>query len=258
MPVKEENIGAITVITVDRLEAHNAVNSETALALSQAIERFRTNNESHVMVLTGSGKKAFCAGADLKEIPKLLGDDEFCDSVGPMGFAKLDPGKVTIAAIDGYCFAGGLELAGWCDFRIASENSEFGALNRRWGVPFFDGGTQRLPKIVGLSNALWLMETGIRIDARRAKEIGFVQEIVAQGKSLERAVHLAEHIAGYPQESLRGDRRLVLESSGHPLASGLHEEDEGRRISLQNSEMFDRLEAFASGDRPMPPVPKDQ
>ncbi|MCZ9880633.1 enoyl-CoA hydratase-related protein [Arthrobacter sp. B2a2-09] len=257
MTVNEESDGAVTILTIDRPEAHNAVNSETAVALAAAIGRFKNNDQSHVLVITGSGPTSFCAGADLKDIPSLLGNEPFCDSVGPMGFAKLDPGKVTIAAINGYCFAGGLELAAWCDFRIAEAHSEFGALNRRWGVPFFDGGTQRLPRIVGLGNALWLMESGIRIDANRAREIGFVQETVPTGQALSRAITLAKHIATYPQESLRGDRQLVLESGGYGLAEGLPLEDEARRKSLANEDMLERLTAFASGERPAPPRPEE-
>lgn len=256
LTVREEHDGAVTVLTLNRPEAHNAVNYQTALALAAAIERFKNNDDSHVLVITGEGPTSFCAGADLKDIPQLLGDEKFCDEVGPMGFAKLDPGKVTIAAINGYCFAGGLELAAWCDFRIADEHAEFGALNRRWGVPFFDGGTMRLPSIVGLSNALWLMESGIRIDVRRASEIGFIQETVPTGQALNRAVTLAKHIATYPQESLRGDRQLVLESGGYGLIEGLPREDQGRRNSLANAEMLERLAAFASGQRPAPPRPE--
>ena len=127
MTVKEEHDGSVTIVTINRPEAHNAVNMETAAALAAAIERFKHDDRSNVLVLTGSGPKSFCAGADLKDIPALLTNDKFCDSVGPMGFAKLDPGKVTIAAINGYCFAGGLELAAWCDFRIAEAQAEFGA-----------------------------------------------------------------------------------------------------------------------------------
>jgi enoyl-CoA hydratase len=253
MTVQEERDGAITVVTIDRPRAHNAVDHDTAVALAAAIERFADEDEASVLVLTGSGPTSFCAGADLKGIPQLLGDDEFCTSVGPMGFAKLDPGKPTIAAINGYCFAGGLELAAWCDFRIAEEQAEFGALNRRWGVPFFDGGTQRLPRILGLSNALWLMESGVRIDVQRAHELGFVQEVVPTGHALARAVELARYIAGYPQASVRSDRRSILDSGGHGLSQGLALEDDARRRSLSDGVMLDRLQAFAHGDRPTPP-----
>lgn len=255
MTVKEEHDGAVTIVTINRPEAHNAVNMETAAALAEAIERFEHDERSHVLVLTGSGATSFCAGADLKDIPGLLTNEEFCDSVGPMGFAKLDPGKVTIAAINGYCFAGGLELAAWCDFRIAEEQAEFGALNRRWGVPFFDGGTLRLPRIVGLGNALWMMESGVRFDAQRAREIGFVQDIVATGEALTCTVELAHHIAGYPQESLRADRRAILASGGYRTEEGLALEDDYRRASLDNPEVMQRLDAFAKGERPEPPRP---
>lgn len=255
MPVKEENDGDVTILTIERPEAHNAVNAETAVALASAIQRFGRNDESNVLVLTGSGSTSFCAGADLKDIPRLLADAEFCDSIGPMGFAKLDPGKVTIAAVNGYCVAGGLELAAWCDFRIADEQAEFGALNRRWGVPFFDGGTLRLPRIVGLSNALWMMESGARFDATRAREIGFVQDVVPTGEALPRAVDLAHHIARYPQESLRADRRSILASGGYRTDEGLALEDDYRRSSLDNPEVMERLEAFARGERPESPRP---
>ncbi|MFD9667599.1 enoyl-CoA hydratase-related protein [Rhodococcus sp. NPDC059968] len=255
MTVTEDNDGAVTVLTINRPEAHNAVNMATAAALAAAIERFKHNDQSSVLVLTGGGSKSFCAGADLKDIPGLLTNEEFCDAVGPMGFAKLDPGKVTIAAINGYCFAGGLELAAWCDFRIADEHSEFGALNRRWGVPFFDGGTLRLPRIVGLSNALWMMESGVRFDAQRAREIGFVQDVVPAGEALPRTIALAQHIAGYPQESLRADRQSILASGGYRTEEGLALEDDYRRASLDNPEVLQRLEAFARGERPESPRP---
>jgi enoyl-CoA hydratase len=171
-----------------------------------------------------------------------------------MEFAKLDPAKPTIAAINGYCFAGGLELTAWCDFRIAEQRGEFGALNRRWGVPFFDGGTQRLPRILGLSNALWLMETGVRIDGQRARELGFVKEVVPTGQSVGRAVELARSMAGYPQARIRSDREAILDSYGHSVDEGLALEDEARRRSLSDGVMLEPLQAFARGDRPTPPT----
>lgn len=253
MAVQEQRDGAITVVTIDRPKAHNAVDHATAVDLAAAIERFGADDDAAVLVLTGAGPTSFCAGADLKGIPELLGDDEFCTRVGPMGFAKLDPGKPTIAAINGYCFAGGLELAAWCDFRIAEEQSQFGALNRRWGVPFFDGGSLRLPRILGLSNALWVMETGVRFDVQRARELGFVQEIVPTGQALDRAVELAGYMAGYPQASVHSDRRSVLDTGGLGVDDALALEDDARRASLSDGVMLDRLQAFARGDRPTPP-----
>jgi enoyl-CoA hydratase len=253
MGVQERRDGAITVVTIDRPQSHNAVDHATAVELADAIRRFGVDDDAAVLVLTGAGPTSFCAGADLKGIPELLGDDEFCTTVGPMGFAKLDPAKPTIAAINGYCFAGGLELAAWCDFRIAEQHAEFGALNRRWGVPFFDGGTQRLPRILGVSNALWLMQTGVRIDVQRARELGFVQEVVPTGHAVERAIELAGYMAGYPQASIRSDREAILDSYGRSVDEGLALEDEARRRSLSDGVMLERLQAFARGDRPTPP-----
>src|SRR2546427_11936133 len=176
-----EHGGPVTLLTLNRPEVHNSVDAELAVALGEAIEAFAADTGARVLVLTGAGELAFSAGANLKGIADL-GKHAYVDRAGPMGFARLDPKTPSIAAVNGYCFAGGMELACWCDFRIASENAEFGALNRRWGVPFTDGGTQRFPRIMGQGNALWLMETGVRIDAGRALRIGLVQEGVAAGE----------------------------------------------------------------------------
>src|SRR6476661_2308451 len=158
--------GPVRVVTLDRPEVHNAVDAETARELEAAILAFAEDPGLSVMVLTGAGGKSFCAGADLKAAAGLLGREGW-ERSGPMGFARLDPGKPTIAAIEGHCLAGGLELACWCDFRVAGETAELGALNRRWGVPFIDGGTQRFRAIAGLGTALYLIETGEKISARR-------------------------------------------------------------------------------------------
>ena len=170
-----------------------------------------------------------------------------------MGFARLDPGKPTIAAVNGYCFAGGLELAAWCDFRIAAAGAEFGALNRRWGVPFVDGGTQRLARIMGQGNALWLIETGVRIDARRALALGLVQEIVEGDDALPRALEVARQTAEYPQASLRADRAALLATWGLPLAEGLRLEAERGLATVLDPEMASGLERFARHDRPDAP-----
>lgn len=246
--------GAVRILTLNRPEAHNCVDGETAGLLAAAIERFAGDQAARVLVVTGAGPKAFCSGADLKRIESLL-RHPFVDRAGPMGFARLDPGKPTIAAVNGYCFAGGLELAAWCDFRIAAANAEFGALNRRWGVPFADGGTQRFARIVGQGTALWLIETGVRIDARRALAIGLVQEVVAEGRALDRALDLGRHIAGYPQSSLRADRTATLATWGLPLAEGLRLEAEGVRATLGDPEMSAGLARFAAHERPEPPRP---
>jgi enoyl-CoA hydratase len=252
--VLTESRGAITLLTLNRPEVHNCVDAETAVGLAQAILAFADDEAASVLVLTGAGERSFCSGADLKNVDGLL-DHPFVDRAGPMGFAHLDPGKPTIAAVNGYCFAGGMELACWCDFRIAAGNAEFGALNRRWGVPFIDGGTQRFPRIMGQGNALWMLESGIRIDARRAQEIGLVQEVVPPGQALSRALELAERIAGYPQASLRADRSAALCTFGLGLDDGLTLETGRCRPTVREKEMAAGLEQFASGPRPEAPRP---
>jgi enoyl-CoA hydratase len=252
MTVTIDKTGPVTVLTLNRPEARNAVDAATAVALATAIDDFAADDAAHVLIVTGAGGVAFCAGADLKGVDALMSHPRSFDA-GPMGFAALDPGKPTIAAIDGYCFAGGMELAMWCDFRIAGEHSEFGALNRRWGVPFFDGGTFRLPAALGVGNALWLMETGIRINAAEAKDIGLVQEVVPAGAALDRALTLAREMAGYPQTSLRTDREAVLASAGRTLAEGLAAEAKTGRAGADQDDVRDRLAAFAAGSRPVSP-----
>jgi enoyl-CoA hydratase len=173
-----------------------------------------------------------------------------------MGFARLDPGKPTIAAVNGYCFAGGFELAAWCDFRIGAQNAEFGCLSRRWGVPYTDGGTQRFARIMGTGNALYLLLTGARIDARRAFELGFLQELVPEGQALTRALELAEAIASYPNfPGICADRRAVLQGLSLDLDEGLLLEARVVRATLASPEMAAGLRRFAAGARDASPRP---
>ncbi len=243
------------VVTINRPEVRNAVDAETAGLLWEAVESFRQDENADVMVLTGADDIAFCAGADLKDIyglPARAGAYEY----GPMGISYItDLAKPTIAAINGYCLAGGLELACWCDFRIAAKNAQFGILNRRWGVPLADGGTQRLPRIIGMGNALYLMETGMLINADNALRIGLVQEVVSKGKALERALELAEVISNYPQLSLRNDRRAAYEGFSLPLPEALQLEQQLHLASLTDPGMAEGLERYAAGNRPPPPRP---
>ena len=246
--------GPVTVITLNRPEAHNSITAGMAVGLAEGIDAFAADDSAAVLVVTGAGEVAFCSGANLKDVDELL-HHAHTDRAGPIGFAKLDPGKPTIAAVNGYCFAGGMELACWCDFRIASANAEFGALNRRWGVPFIDGGTQRFPRIMGQGNALWMIETGIRIDAARAQTIGLVQEVVPPGGALDRALELAGRMAGYPQASLRADRAATLATYGVSLEAGLFMEAGIGRPTGSDPEMVDGLRNFVSGNRPEAPRP---
>jgi enoyl-CoA hydratase len=250
-----ENRGAVRILTINRPDKHNCVDGDVATGIGEAIEAFTTDSDSRVMVITGAGSISFCAGADLKGVASLR-SHRYRDIAGPMGFAKLDPGKPTIAAINGYCFAGGFEFAAWCDFRIASANAEFGCLSRRWGVPYVDGGTQRFARIMGLGNALYLLETGVRIDAQRAYAMGFLQEVVAEGEALPRALDLAHAIASYPNfAGVCADRRAALSTFGLPLSEGLELEARVVRPTLESEELKSGLERFASGARDASPRP---
>jgi enoyl-CoA hydratase len=168
-------------------------------------------------VLTGAGAGAFCAGADLKAIETL----DPAHAGGPLGFTRTTPSKPAVAAIAGYCVAGGLELALWCDLRIADETAVFGCAERRWGVPLIDGGTQRLPRIVGQGRALDLILTGRMVPAAEAHAIGLVTQVVAPGAHVRRALELAERLAAFPQETMLSDRAATLAAPGLPLADGL-------------------------------------
>ena len=256
--IESERKGRSIIITINCPEVRNAVDAETAGLLLESVEAFRQDEGLDVLNLTGAGELAFCAGADLKNIGGLAARRGARES-GPMGISLItDLDKPTIAAVNGYCLAGGLELACWCDFRVASRNAQFGVLNRRWGVPLVDGGTQRLPKIVGLGNALYLIETGALIDADHALRIGLVQEVVPQGKALARALELAEVISAYPQTSLRNDRRSVYQGMSLPLSEGLRLEQQIHQASLSDPDMTEALRRYAAGQRPLPPRPPNQ
>jgi enoyl-CoA hydratase len=240
------------LVTINRPEVRNCVDAETAQLLFEAVDHFRGDDSLDILVLTGAGDIAFCSGADLRDVGGLAsrpGSHE----CGPMGFTRItDVSKPTIAAVNGYCIAGGLELACWCDFRIAASNAQLGVLNRRWGVPLLDGGTQHLPHIVGLGNALYLIETGVLIDAEQALRMGLVQEVVPQGEALARALEVAHTLSSYPQTALRDDRRAALEGLALPLAEGIDLERRLHATSLRDPDMVDRLRRYLAGDRPRP------
>jgi enoyl-CoA hydratase len=223
--VRYERRGAAAVLTIDRPNRRNAIDAAAAASMRQALETFEADEAARVLVLTGSGE-AFCAGADLKAI-----DLDVDDPSGPMGFTRLTPSKPTIAAIDGWCLAGGLELALWCDLRVATPRSVFGCFERRWGVPLVDGGTQRLPRVVGMGRALEMILTGRPVEAKEAGRIGLINELTKPGQHLERALALAERIASFPQETMLSDRRATLEGAAMPLAEGLElERQVGREV----------------------------
>jgi enoyl-CoA hydratase len=217
--VTYERRGSAAIVTIDRPERRNAVDGPTAELLADAHDRFEDDDDARVMVLTGAGDEAFCAGADLKAIdtfgPRLDSPD------GPLGFTRRTPSKPAIAAISGWCLAGGLELALWCDLRIASEGARLGFTERRFGVPLIDGGTQRLPRIVGLGRGLDLILSGRIVGAQEALDIGLLTEIVPEGEHLGRALEMAEALAAFPQQTMLADRRAAIEGLGMPLADGL-------------------------------------
>src|SRR3954468_24675796 len=213
--VRYERREAAAVLTIDRPDRRNAIDAAAAAALRRGLEAFEADEAARVLVLTGSGE-AFCAGADLKAL-----DLDVDDPGGPLGFTRLTPSKPAIAAIDGWCLAGGLELALWCDLRIASEGSTLGFPERRWGVPLIDGGTQRLPRVVGMGRALDLILTGRMVPVDEAHAMGLVNEVVAPGGALDRALEIAQALASFPQETMLADRRAAIEGIGLPFAEGL-------------------------------------
>jgi len=255
--VLTERRGRSLVVTINRPDVRNAVDGETAGLLYDAAESFRQDDGLDVLILTGAGDIAFCAGADLKSLDSLIARPGVGES-GPMGISRItDLHKPAIAAVNGYCLAGGLELACWSDFRVAVRSATFGVVNRRWGVPLIDGGTQRLPRIVGLGHALYLIETGVQINADHALRIGLVQEVVPEGRALERALELADAMASYPQTSLRNDRRAACEGLSLPLPEGLKLEEELHRDTLADPAMAEAVLRYAAGQRPQPPRPPD-
>jgi enoyl-CoA hydratase len=211
-----ERRGVAALLTINRPQARNAVNGAVASALLDGYHRFEADGEAKVLVLTGAGDEAFCAGADLKAIDTVRDRHE-----GPLGFTRLTPSKPTIAAVNGWCVAGGIELALWCDLRIATPQATFGCFERRFGVPLIDGGTQRLPRIVGLGRALEIIMTGRAVHAEEALRIGLVNEIVPAGGHVTRALALAEELAAFPWPTLLADRAAALAGSGVALEHGL-------------------------------------
>jgi enoyl-CoA hydratase len=235
-PVTYERRGAAAVLTIDRPERRNAIDGATAELLSEGYRSFVTDEDARVLVLTGAGELAFCAGADLKAIegfgPRLELEE------GPLGFSRMIAPKPTIAAISGWCLAGGLELALWCDLRIATTQVKLGFTERRFGVPLIDGGTQRLPRIIGLGRALDMILTGRIVEAQEAHEIGLVTEIVPAGGHLERALEYAEALASFPPDTMLADRSAALEGIGRTF-------DEGMRLEARALAGAAR---FASGE----------
>jgi enoyl-CoA hydratase len=208
--ISVERDGRIVVVTIERPERRNAVDGATAWALYEAFKAFDADDGLDVAVLQGRGG-ALCAGADLKSVSAGDGNPVKPEGdLGPMGCTRLKLGKPVIAAVEGHAVAGGLEIACWCDLRVAAEGSVFGVFCRRFGVPLVDLGTVRLPRLIGHSRAMDLILTGRPVEAREAVEIGLANRLVPRGAALERALELARQVSGFPQLCLRNDRLSAL------------------------------------------------
>ena len=227
MSVLTETRGPVTVVTIDRPEVKNAVNTPTAVALRAAFERFEADDSQQVAVLTGADG-TFCAGFDLREAATatdLTGLDP--SGPGPMGPSLMLTTKPVIAAVEGHAVAGGLELALWCDMRVASKSAVFGVFCRRWGVPLIDGGTVRLPRVVGQGRALDMILTGRPVEADEALAWGLANRVVPTGEALEAAVELAQQISSFPQLCMRADRASSYTQWDLDLDAALRAEAQG-------------------------------
>jgi enoyl-CoA hydratase len=249
MAVHYKTDGPVAVVTIDRPEVANAIDRPTAGELVAAFERFDAEAGLSVAVLTGAGGK-FCAGADLKAMREdgaPRASRVAADGDGPVGPTRMLLGKPVIAAVEGHAVAGGLELAAWCDLRVAAENAVFGVYCRRWGIPLMDGGTVRLTRLLGHSHALDLILTGRGVSGTEAQQIGLANRIVPPGEALPAALALAHELASRPQAALRSDRLSSYEQWPLPLSDALLREYEHGIATLQTGELFGGLEDYATG-----------
>lgn len=244
-----EKRGEVTLISLNRLEARNAVDRPTAQALADAFHEFEEDDTAKVAVFYGQHGN-FCAGADLKalasnDIARINRLEQKGD--GPMGPSRMLLTKPVIAAIEGYAVAGGLELALWCDMRVMAADAVMGVFCRRWGVPLIDGGTVRLPRLIGLSRALDLILTGRPVDSAEAERIGLVNRVAPAGQSLEMALALAEQLCGFPQACMREDRLSAYEQFGLDLDEAMMNEFRRGRISIASGDLVAGAGKFAAG-----------
>ncbi|TQF74082.1 crotonase/enoyl-CoA hydratase family protein [Rhodococcus spelaei] len=246
MAVRTERNGPVTTVVLDRTEVRNAVDGPTAAALVEAFTAFDADPEAAVAVLWGEGG-TFCAGADLKGLGTDRSNRLDPDGDGPMGPTRMRLSKPVIAAISGHAVAGGLELALWCDLRVAEEDAVLGVFCRRWGVPLIDGGTVRLPRLVGSSRAMDLILTGRPVDAAEALAMGLVNRVVPTGAARTEAEALAAQLAAFPQTCMRQDRLSLLEQEGLGESDALRREFEHGLLSVQ-SDALSGAARFAAGE----------
>jgi len=246
--VVTERRDGIWIVRINRPESRNAVDGPTAARLADAFRAFESDESLEVAVLAGSGEH-FCAGADLKAVSE--GGDRANriepEGDGPMGPSRMRLSKPVIAAVSGYCVAGGLELAAWCDLRVADETAVFGVFCRRFGVPLIDGGTLRLPRLIGQSHAMDMILTGRPVEADEAARMGLANRVVPAGEVLAGAESLARDLAGFPSTCLRGDRMSVLEQWGLPEAEALGNEFRHGQATLASGETLSGAGQFRSG-----------
>ncbi len=244
--VRSEARGAVTTIILDRPDRRNAVDRPTGRALTEAFRAFERDQEARVAVLWGANE-TFCAGADLKAVAAGPKKRKIMYGDGRMGPTRMLLTKPVLAAVSGYAVAGGLELALWCDLRVVEEDAVMGFFNRRWGIPLLDGGTVRLPALVGLGRALDLIMTGRPVDAREAFAIGLANRVVPRGQARREAESLAATIATFPPHSVRSDRRSAYESLGARLPAALRREYLIGAATFNTGESIAGAQRFAAG-----------
>jgi len=239
--------GSSAIVTIDRPGVRNAIDRPTAEALAKAFRRFEREDGLAVAILTGAGG-CFCAGADLKAVATGSGNRLTPDGDGPLGCTRMLLSKPVIAAVEGYAVAGGLELALWCDLRVAARDAVFGVFCRRWGVPLVDGGTVRLPRLIGMSRAMDMILTGRGVSGDEALAMGLANRVVEPGTTLAAAKELAIQLAAFPQRCLRSDRLSAYEAWTLPLDAALRNEFGHGNATVQSGETRAGATRFATGE----------
>lgn len=246
MTVSRRIEGAVCIITIDRPQVRNAVDGPTAAALADAFREFDADPDLAVAILTGAGS-TFCAGADLKAVADGRGNRVEDHGDGPMGPSRMVLGKPVIAAVEGHAVAGGLELALWCDLRVAARDAVFGVYCRRWGVPLVDGGTVRLPRLIGHSHAMDLILTGRGVSGDEAASMGLANRLTEPGQAMPAALELARQLAAFPQGCLRSDRRSALGQWGLSETEALKAETRLGNDVIRSGETREGASRFAAG-----------
>ena len=245
--VRAEVDGPVMIVTIDRPEVRNAVDGPTAAALADAFRTFDADRDLSIAILTGAGA-TFCAGADLKAVSEGRGNRVEPHGDGPMGPTRLLLSKPVLAAVEGHAVAGGLELAVWCDLRVAARDAVFGVYCRRWGVPLCDGGTVRLPRLIGQSHALDLILTGRGVSGEEARSMGLVNRLTEPGQALDEALTLAHRLAAFPQLCMRSDRLSTYEQWAMDSDEAIGNETRRGLAVIRSGETIEGAARFAAGE----------